>query len=113
MSPAEQHALGGERVELGRTVTGGVGIRAPELVDQAEPEYSEEARIARHEGVSAIEVEIDADGVLRNMRVVRQLGLGLDEKALEALRQWRFRPAREDGKKVGFRAVLEIRFRLL
>lgn len=102
-----------ERVDLGRVVSGGAGIDPPELVERTEPEYTEEARIARHEGVSSIEVEIDADGTPRNARVVRQLGLGLDEKALEAVSRWRFRPARENGKKVAFRAVLEIRFRLL
>ncbi len=103
----------GERVDLGEVVSGGVGVKPPVLIGQSEPEYSEEARIARHEGVSAIEVEIDVDGAPRNFRVLRQLGLGLDEKAVEAIRGWRFKPARRDGKKVAFRAVLEISFRLL
>lgn len=95
-------------------VKAGIGITSPQLIEQSEPLYSEEARIARHEGVVALNVEIDTDGVPHVLGVVRTLGLGLDEAAIEAARKWRFRPARDTGsKRVAFHAVLEINFRLL
>lgn len=103
----------GSRVEIGQVYTAGPGVKMPELQEQTEPEYTDEARVARHEGAVAVEVEIDRDGLPRNLRVVRILGLGLDENALEAVRQWRFKPARLDGKKVACRALLEINFTLL
>ncbi|MEZ5366459.1 MAG: TonB family protein [Bryobacterales bacterium] len=79
----------------------------------AEPEYTEEARIARQEGTVRLEVTVDADGKPHNPRVVQILGLGLDEQALAAVRQWRFRPARINGKKSACRILLAIDFSLL
>jgi TonB family protein len=105
--------LTGERVDIGEVVRGGLGVEAPLIDTRVEPGYTDEARIGRHEGAVELEVEIDADGHPRNLRVVRSLGLGLDEKAIEAVRLWRFKPARRDNKKVAFRALLEIEFRLL
>jgi len=101
------------RVDIGTVVSAQAGVRPPELELQVDPEYSEEGRIARQEGSVSLEIEIDAEGVPRNFRVLRILGLGLDEKAVEAVRQWRFKPARQGRKKVPFRAVLDISFRLL
>jgi len=105
--------LTADRVDLGEVVSAGPGVRTPELELQVDPEYSDEARIARQEGSVALEIEMDSEGVPRNFRVLRPLGLGLDEKAIEAVRQWRFKPARLNGKRVPFRAVLQISFRLL
>lgn len=87
--------------------------RPPELVERTEPDYTEEARVARHGGTVRVEVTIDPDGVPQNPRIVQILGLGLDERALEAVRQWRFRPARLDGKKAACRVLLAIDFSLL
>ncbi len=106
-------AAAGPRVDIGQVYGPGSALKMPELEDQTEPDYSDEARIGRHEGVVGVEAEIDVDGLPRNLRIVRILGLGLDEKALEAVRQWRFRPARLDGKKVACRVLLEINFTLL
>lgn len=94
-------------------IPAGAGLRAAELVERTEPVYTDEARIARQEGSVLLDVEIDAEGRARNFRVVRQLGLGLDEMAVEAVRQWRFRPARLRGRRVPSRARLEIAFRLM
>ncbi len=110
--PLLDAALGG-RVEIPDIVVSGPGTKPPVLIDQPDPEYTDEARIARHEGSVAIRVEIDTEGAPRNLQVVRTLGLGLDEKAVEAVKRWRFRPARRNGRKVAFRATLEINFRLL
>ncbi|MEZ5393907.1 MAG: energy transducer TonB [Bryobacterales bacterium] len=83
------------------------------MVERTEPEYTEEARIARQEGTVRLEVTVDADGKPHNPRVVQILGLGLDEQALAAVRQWRFRPARINGKKSACRILLAIDFSLL
>ena len=87
--------------------------RQPELRDRVEPEYTDEARIARHEGGVLLQVAIDREGRARSFRLLRSLGLGLDEKAVEAIRQWTFRPARKDGRRVAVIANIEIEFGLL
>jgi TonB family protein len=57
--------------------------------------------------------EVDTNGRLRNIRVTRGLGLGLEEKAIEAVKQWRFRPGTRDGKPVVAPASIEVNFHLL
>lgn len=94
-------------------VRAGIGVKGPELIEQADPDYTEEARIAHHEGSVALDVEIDREGRPRILGVVKSLGLGLDENAIVAARKWRFRPARKGSEKVDYRATLEINFRLL
>jgi len=58
-------------------------------------------------------VEIDPSGRATNIKVQRSLGLGLDEKAIEAVKQWRFRPGYKDGRPVTVAATIEVNFRLL
>jgi TonB family protein len=87
--------------------------RRPEVVFMLEPEYSDEARKARYQGVVVVAAEIGVDGQPRNLHVVRPLGLGLDEKAVEAVAKWRFRPAIADGAPVPWPATIEVTFRLL
>lgn len=98
--------------------TGGVyrvggGVLAPTLVHKVEPEYSEQARQARYQGTVILYVEVDPSGRATNIRVQRPLGLGLDEKAIEAVRQWQFRPGSKDGAPVTVAANIEVNFRLL
>ncbi len=88
-------------------------VTAPLVVSKAEPEYTADARIAKYQGTSLLSVEIDADGSPRDIRVVRPLGFGLDEKAIEAVTKWRFRPATKDGQPVKVMAQIEVNFRLL
>jgi TonB family protein len=104
--------MAGGRVEIQALPISEVN-RPPELVQRTEPQYTEEAFIGRTQGSVGIHVEIDAEGVPRNLEVVRPLGLGLDEQALTALKQWRFRPARKDGANVACRVIYEINFSLL
>ena len=85
----------------------------PRLLYRVEPEFSEEARKAKHQGVVVLYIDIDTNGRARNIRVAHQLGLGLDEKAVEAVSEWRFRPAYLDGKPVVASAVVEVNFHLL
>ena len=91
----------------------GGGVSAPALIYKVEPEYSEEARKAKYQGTVLLYVEVDANGRAQNIRVARSMGLGLDEKAIEAVRKWKFRPGMKDGKPVIVAATIEVNFRLL
>jgi TonB family protein len=102
------------RQRAGRTpVRVAGGVTAPVLIQKVEPEYSEEARAARYQGTVVVAVTVDSDGTARDMQVVRGLGLGLDEKALQAISQWRFKPGAKDGQPVPVMATIEVNFRLL
>lgn len=91
----------------------GGGVSAPVLLFKKEPEYSEEARKAKYQGTVVLYVEVTPDGKANNVKVLRSLGLGLDEKAMEAVRAWKFRPGQKDGKSVTVAATIEVNFRLL
>jgi TonB family protein len=91
----------------------GGGVTAPALLYKVEPEYSEEARKAKYQGTVVLYVEVDPSGKAVNPKVVRSLGLGLDEKAIEAVRKWKFKPGYKDGKAVTVAATIEVNFRLL
>ena len=91
----------------------GGGVSAPVPVYKPEPEYSEEARKAKWQGAVLLELVVDADGVPQNIKVIRSLGLGLDQKAIEAVQKWRFKPGQKDGKAVPVSANIEVNFRLL
>jgi len=85
----------------------------PVLISKVEPQYTEEARRAKLQGTVVLYVEVGPDGVAHNIKVQRPLGMGLDEKAIEAVQQWRFRPGMKDGKPVTVAATLEVNFRPL
>ena len=87
-------------------------VTAPTVVARVEPDYSEEARKAKYQGTVILSIEVGADGVPRNIKVARSLGLGLDEKAIEAVKQWRFRPGQKEGQAVATAVNLEVTFRL-
>jgi TonB family protein len=86
---------------------------SPRLLYKVEPAYSEEARKAKWQGTATLSVEVDASGRVTNVDVIRKLGLGLDEKAVEAVKQWQFSPGVKDGKPVAVQAQVEVSFRLL
>ena len=85
---------------------------APIPIHRAEPVYTEEARNAKIEGAVLIQMVIDENGVPTEPKVVRSLDKGLDEKALEAVKQWRFKPGLREGKPASVTANIEINFRL-
>jgi TonB family protein len=91
----------------------GGGVTAPVLLFKREPEYTEEARKAKYQGTVLLYVEVDPSGKATNIRVQHSLGLGLDEKAIEAVRQWKFKPGTKDGSPVPVTANIEVNFRLL
>jgi TonB family protein len=78
-----------------------------------EPEYSEEARKAKWSGAVTISLVVDVNGMPKDIQVIKALGMGLDQKAIEAVQKWRFRPGTKDGKPVPVQAVIEVNFRLL
>ena len=91
----------------------GNGVTPPKLVSKVEPEYTEEARLAKYQGTVTVSTEIGTDGLAQDLRVVRGLGLGLDEQALKAIAQWKFQPGARDGQPVPVQATIEVNFRLL
>ncbi len=90
----------------------GGGISAPQAISSPDPSYTEEARQAKRQGTCVLWLVVDAAGHPRDIKVVRGLGLGLDAKALEAVRQWRFQPALKDGKPVDVQISVEVEFHL-
>lgn len=102
----------------GGGIAGGVfraggGVSAPVVLAKVDPEYSEEARKAKYSGTVLLSVIVDAEGRARDVRVTKSLGLGLDEKAMEAVLKWKFRPGSRNGIAVNVRALIEVNFRLL
>jgi len=90
----------------------GGGVSAPRPVFTPDPEYSEEARKAKYQGTCVLWLIVGPDGKPRDIKVSRTLGLGLDEKAIEAVKQWKFEPAMKDGKPVAVQINVEVSFRL-
>ena len=91
----------------------GGGVSAPVVIHSVEAEFSDEARRAKYQGVCLISLIVDAQGNPQNIRIARALGMGLDEKAIEAIRQYKFKPAMKDGKTpVPVMITVEVDFRL-
>jgi TonB family protein len=85
---------------------------APVLIRKVEAQYTSEARAAKFQGTVTLTAKITTDGTPEDIRVMHSLGLGLDEKAIEAVKQWQFRPATKDGRPVAMMATLEVNFRM-
>jgi protein TonB len=101
----------------GGGVSGGGGftgsVTQPVLLWKIEPEYTDEARRAKIQGTVVLHIEVDTRGQAQNITVRQSLGLGLDERAVEAVRRWRFRPGYRDGKPWVAAAMVQVNFRLL
>jgi TonB family protein len=90
----------------------GGDVTAPKLVYVPDPEYTEQARRAKYQGVCVISTVVDAQGNPTHVQVVRQLGMGLDNKAVEAVKQYKFEPGMRLGKPVAVGVKIEVNFRL-
>ncbi len=90
----------------------GGGVTAPRVIYAPEPEFSEEARKAKYQGTVVLWVIVGTDGRIHNLRVYRSLGMGLDEKAIQAIKEWRFEPGRKNGTAVAVQVSVEVNFRL-
>ena len=78
----------------------GGDVTTPVLVHRTTPGYTEQARTAKYQGTVLLSVEIDPTGTPTNIKVERGLGLGLNEKAIESVKQWTFKPGQKDGTAV-------------
>jgi len=90
----------------------GGGVSAPQLIHSVEPEFTEDARRANYQGSVSIKLIVDSQGNPQDVRLESHLGMGLDEKAIEAVRQYRFRPAMYQGHPVSVQIVVDVDFRL-
>ena len=88
-------------------------VKPPRLIYRVEPEFSEEARKAKFQGMVVLMIEVGVDGRADNIKVVEPAGLGLDQKAIQAVAQWRFQPALRGGKPFATTARVEVFFHLL
>ena len=105
----------GSRDGGGVELSGGFSgrITAPVVLYKVDPEFSEEARKAKYQGTVLLAIEVGEDGRAHGFRVLQSLGLGLDEKAIEAVSQWKFKPAMRNGRPVRAAATIQVNFRLL
>jgi periplasmic protein TonB len=90
----------------------GGGISAPRAISAPDPDYTEEARRAKTQGTCVLWLIVDQQGQPRDIRLVRGLGYGLDARAIEAVKQWRFQPAMKDGQPVNVQISVEVAFHL-
>jgi periplasmic protein TonB len=90
----------------------GGGVSAPKALDTPDPEYSEEARKAKYQGTCILWLIVDQNGRPNDIKVARSLGMGLDQKAIDAVRHWKFEPAMKDGHPVAVQINVEVNFRL-
>jgi TonB family protein len=90
----------------------GAGVSPPRPIYQPEPEFSEEARKAKYQGICTLALVVGAGGRPSNIHVQSSLGMGLDEKAIEAVKNWRFEPAMKDGHPVAVAIAVEVDFHL-
>jgi protein TonB len=90
----------------------GGGVSPPRPIYSPEPEFSEEARKAKYQGTCTLRLVVDTDGHPSNIRVASSLGMGLDEKAIEAVKNWRFEPSMKDGHPVRVEIAVEVDFHL-
>jgi TonB family protein len=90
----------------------GGGVSAPRALSTPDPEYSEEARKAKYQGTVILWLIVDSAGQPKDIKIARSLGMGLDEKAVEAVRHWKFEPAMKDGHPVAVQINVEVNFRL-
>jgi TonB family protein len=114
-TPAASAPVGGTPIEdyAGATSRAGSGVTDPIPVFRPAPKYTEEARRARIEGSVLVSLVVDENGVARNLKVVTSSAPGLEESALDAVRQWKFTPGQKDGNPVAIAARVEVTFRLL
>jgi periplasmic protein TonB len=107
----------GVGVGSGGGIGGGVfkvggGISAPLAISTPDPEYTQEARNAKTQGTCILWMIVDDQGHPRDIRLVRGLGFGLDARAIDAVKQWRFQPAMKDGHPVNVQISVEVGFKL-
>jgi periplasmic protein TonB len=90
----------------------GGGVSAPVPIYKPDPEFSEEARKAKYQGTCTLGMVVGVDGRPTQIHVLSSLGMGLDEKAIEAVKNWKFEPGMKDGHPVATVIAVEVDFHL-
>jgi protein TonB len=103
---------GGPGVGPGIFHLGESGVSAPKAIYAPEPEFSEEARKAKYQGVVGMNVVVGPDGRVHDPHVVHSLGMGLDEEALKTVKLWKFEPGKRNGQPVSVAVYIEVDFHL-
>ena len=106
VGPGEGGGIGGGVFRIGK------GVTPPRVIYQTDPEFSEEARKAKYQGTCVLGLVVDANGRPTAIRVLSALGMGLDEKAIESVKNWRFEPGKKDGHDVAVEIAVEVDFHL-
>ena len=107
VGPGQGGVIGGEVFQVGG------GVSAPAVASKVDPQYSRQARNANLEGTVVLNLVLQRDGTVRDVKVIQPLGMGLDENAIEAVKQWKFRPGVKDGAPVNVAATVEVTFRIM
>ena len=82
------------------------------LIHKVDPEFSEDARRAKFMGVVLVNLIVDQQGQPQNVHVLRGAGMGLDDKAVAAVKQYRFEPAKENGRPLAVELNVEVNFQI-
>lgn len=106
LGPGDTAGTGGGAYSVGG------GVSAPKEIFAPSPDYSEAARKAKFQGEVVLSLVVDAQGNPTDIHVVKPLGMGLDEKAVEKVRTWKFIPGKRNGIPVPVRVLLDVTFRL-
>ena len=106
-------AVASQRAANGQVYRVGNGTTPPSVLKKLEPEYTEEARAEKIAGTVLLSIVIETDGSASSFQILKGVGFGLDEKAVEAIGQWKFKPGTKDGVPVPVQAQIEVNFRLL
>jgi TonB family protein len=101
----------GEEDEKVYSIREGDGVKPPSVIHKVEPQMTPEAREAKVEGSVLLSIEVDTQGIARNIKVTKHMEYGLTESAIVAVNQWRFKPGLKDGKPVRVKATIQINFR--
>jgi periplasmic protein TonB len=88
------------------------GVTPAHALNAPDPNYSESARSSQFSGVVEMSLVVDKSGSVRDIQILKPAGLGLDEQSVEAVRQWRFKPAWKDAEPVASRMYADVSFRL-
>lgn len=106
VGPGEGGGIGGGVYNVGG------GVTEPTLLSQIQPEYSDDGRKARIQGTVELLIVVQADGTVKFDNVRKSLGYGLDQKAMEAVKKWKFSPGKKDGKPVATYVSVLVNFSL-
>jgi len=106
VGPGSEAGMGGGVFRIGK------GVTPPRVIYQTDPEFSEEARKAKYQGTCVLGLIVDANGHPTAIRVINALGMGLDEKAIESVKNWKFEPGKKDGHDVAVEIAVEVDFHL-